>query len=143
MRMRRDFAFELRRLVDHGLELLVRVLRHAHRVAFGEYATRRARLDDVRAVFRLIPHRRAYLIRTVGDTGLVVAVLEAGLVPVLIAVTTRDADRVCGSLHARADDPAFVDRLTHRDVVEVRRADVTDGCKAGHQRVPHIHCAED
>jgi len=42
-----------------------------------------------------------------------------------------------GGLHARADHPPFVDRLADRDVVEVRRADVSDRCESGEQRVPN------
>ena len=86
MRVRRDFASELGRLVDDGFHFFERVLRGVDRVALGEHAARCADLDDVRAVLDLIAHGFAPFLRAVRDAIAIVAVFGMQLEPVLIAV---------------------------------------------------------
>jgi hypothetical protein len=88
-------------------------------------------------------HGLANLFRSIGDAVQSILLRDAGTKSVLIAVTAGDANRVTGRLHARSDDPAFIDGFAQSHVGEISlRADVADAGEAGQQSVARMQHAE-
>src|SRR6185503_5485329 len=108
VRMRRNLALELIRLLDHRFQLFERVLSRTNRIAFGQHASSSARLDHVRSVLHLITDSRANLVWSIGDAIFDATVQQSRAKGILIAVPTVNTQCVTRSHDARPRCPTFV-----------------------------------
>ena len=128
------------RFGHQGVEFGLCELRGIDIVGQGQDAAGGAGLDDVGAVFDVVAHRQAGLVRTVDD-----AVGDAGFAAEDIggeagggvAMPAGGAEGVDGNQHARAGNLAGGDGVAQADIDEIAGPHVADGGEAGHQGTAH------
>jgi hypothetical protein len=126
------------RLVGDRRQLLVGVLLRTRGAGMRHHTTRRADLDDLRAVLDLVSHRCAHLADPVGDAlldGQRHDVRREGLEHRRVEVTAGGCDGVAGGHDARPIDPAEIDRLLQGDV-EQEAAGLNEQTEIPHGREP-------
>ena len=125
---------------DQGVEFGLGELRRIDVVGEREHAAGGAGLDHVGAVFDVVAHGQAGLVRAVDD-----AVGDAGFAAEDVgreagggvAVPAGGADGVDGDQHARAGNLAGGDGVAQADIDEIARSHIADRREAGHQGAAH------
>ena len=107
--MCRDLAPEAMRISNNGLHLLKRVLRCLRIISFRQHSASRADLDQVGAVFDVLPHLVLHRGDAVGHAFTNRVIFERQ--QVVVAMTSRDSQRRSADLHVRSRYLARVDRV--------------------------------
>ena len=107
VRVRRDLSSVRMRLIDNGLHLFKRVLRHANFGALRKHAAGCAELGQIGTIFNVLTNLFAHFPRAVCDS--VAAFFECRVQGIVIAVAARDAETRSRYCHARPRNFARVD----------------------------------